>query len=192
MSELLKIVLTSSLTVLGGIIVFVTGQIVVKFLIEPFHIYKKLVGEIADSLVYFANVGPAVHDLYLQQLENTADLENPRAEMEGKRLKMILERDWERMDTAQIILRQQASQLMGVTNMIPLYKLWAFLRILPKQEEIIKASSNLIGFSNSTGLHRDRDIGKRQKDIAKHLHKSLNKTFWRIRKQLSNERNNVY
>jgi hypothetical protein len=178
MSELLKIVLTSSLTVLGGIIVFVTGQIVVKFLIEPFHNYKKLVGEIADSLVYYANVGPVVHDLYLQQLEDAVELENPRSEMTEKRLKMIIERDWERMDLAQNVLRQQASQLMGATNTIPLYKLWAFLRILPKQEEIIKASSNLIGFSNSTGSFRDRDIGKRQKDIAKYLHiKVLIKRF---------------
>lgn len=178
MSELLKIVLTSSFTVLGGIVVFVTGQMIVKFLIEPFHNYKKLVGEIADSLVYFANVGPAVHDIYLQRLENAVELENPKAEMEEKRLRMIIERDWERMDAAQNVLRQQASQLMGTANMIPSYNLWAFLRILPKQEELIKASSNLIGFSNSTSSNRDLNIGRRQKDIAKYLHiKVLIKRF---------------
>jgi hypothetical protein len=44
------------LTVLGGAVVLVFGQIATRFFIEPYHEYRKLVGEIADALVYYANV----------------------------------------------------------------------------------------------------------------------------------------
>lgn len=44
MDDLTKILLTSSLTVLGGVLVFVTGQLIVKFLIEPIHELKKIIG----------------------------------------------------------------------------------------------------------------------------------------------------
>ena len=55
MSEIYKIILTSSLTILGGVIVFVSGQIVVKFFIEPIYNLRKLIGEIAFSLDFYAN-----------------------------------------------------------------------------------------------------------------------------------------
>ena len=60
MSELEKVLLTSFLTVFGGIVVYIAGQIVMKFLIEPIHSYKKLIGEIAYSLVFYAS---AVSDI---------------------------------------------------------------------------------------------------------------------------------
>ena len=42
MSELFKIVLTSSITVLSGILVFVGGQLIAKFFIEPIHEQRRL------------------------------------------------------------------------------------------------------------------------------------------------------
>ncbi|MFN6188908.1 MAG: hypothetical protein ACK460_22975, partial [Microcystis sp.] len=56
MSELFKIILTSSLTVIGGIIVLVVGQIITKFFIEPIHEQAKAIGEIAYSLTMYSNV----------------------------------------------------------------------------------------------------------------------------------------
>ncbi|MCJ7635467.1 hypothetical protein MUP77_24145, partial [Candidatus Bathyarchaeota archaeon] len=56
MSELFKIVLTSSLTIFGGIVVLTMGQIITKFFIEPIHEQFRLIGEINDSLIYYANV----------------------------------------------------------------------------------------------------------------------------------------
>ena len=55
MSEVEKIILTSSLTILGGVIVFVCGHIAVKFFIEPVQELRKLIGEIAFSLSFYAN-----------------------------------------------------------------------------------------------------------------------------------------
>ncbi len=46
MSEGFKIALTA----MAGVIVFVIGQVVVKFLIEPLHEQKELIGEMARRL----------------------------------------------------------------------------------------------------------------------------------------------
>ena len=166
MSEIYQIVLTSSLTVLGGILIFVIGQLAVKFLIEPFQNYRKLVGEIADSLIYYGNIGSGLEEYYLSQLEQVQKMESPRKELVETRLKEIIANDWNRADEAKRILRQQASQLMSATNMIPMYRFWAFLRIVPKREEVIKASASLIGFSNST---QSGGIRKGIAEIAKSL-----------------------
>jgi len=142
MSEPFKIVLTSSLTVLGGILVFVVGRIIEKFVIEPIHEQSRLIGEIADSLIFYA-------DLY----------SNPGI---GKR---------EQMDEAKKVLREQASQLITRNNMIPCYKFWRYLSLghLPKRADIIEAQKNLIGLSNS--IHRgDPDVNaRRRKEIEKRL-----------------------
>ena len=56
MDAITEIILTFVTTVGGGVLVFVGGQIIVRFFIDPYHEYRKLVGEIADALVYYANV----------------------------------------------------------------------------------------------------------------------------------------
>jgi len=80
----------------------------------------RLKGEIANSLIFYAN-------LY----------SNPGI---GER---------EQMDEASKVLRQQASQLRVTTHSIRLYRLWQFLGIVPKRADVIEASRNLIGLSNS-------------------------------------------
>ena len=52
MGDLEKILLTSASTILGGVIVFVIGQLVSKFLIEPIHELRKAVGEVQFYLAY--------------------------------------------------------------------------------------------------------------------------------------------
>lgn len=119
MSELFKIVLTSCLTILGGIIVLVIGQIITKFFIEPIHEQSKLIGDIAYSLTFYANI-----------------FSNPG---NGKP---------EQMEEASKILRQQASQLLEKNYTIQWYWLWELLRVVPKQEDVIAASQSLIWLSN--------------------------------------------
>jgi len=48
--------ITAVLTIIGGVIIYVTGQIISKFFIDPYHEYRKTVGEIVSTLVYYANV----------------------------------------------------------------------------------------------------------------------------------------
>ena len=124
MSEEFRIVLTACLTAFGtvvsGAVIFVFGQLVGKFFIEPIHEQSKLIGEIANSLIIYA-------DLYA----------NPGT---GRP---------EAMDEAATVFRQQASQLRVTSRSIPWYGLWVFLRFVPKRVNIIEASRNLIGLSNS-------------------------------------------
>lgn len=164
MSELYKIILTSSLTVFGGIVVFVAGQVIVKFLIEPFQNYRKLVGEIASSLIYNANASTSLHDVYLTQLEEAERKDGARNEMVAERLRAVIKSDYHRLDDARRTFREQASRLMGTTNMIPMYGLWSFLQIVPKREDIIAASAHLISLSNSVGeagTERRQNIAER-------------------------------
>ncbi len=136
-----QILLTSSLTIVGGVVVLVIGQFLTKFVVEPIHRQFALVGEIADALTFYANVycNPGVGEKKL-------------------------------MDEASTTLRKLASQLKAITLSIRLYSLWAKLRIVPMRSDVALVSSNLIGLSNGiysseSALAND----DRAKDIEKRL-----------------------
>ncbi len=169
MSELYKIILTSSITIFGGILTYAAGQVLIKFLIEPFQNYIKLVSEIADTLVLYGNVGLGSQDYYLSQLEalDSERINNPQKEITQQRLKEIIISNFNRTDEAKQVFRQQASKLMGATNLIPMYSLWALFGFVPRRQYVIKASANLIGLSNSTSKDGLDDI--RLIEIAKYL-----------------------
>lgn len=120
MSELWKIILTASITIAGGIIVYVLGHFLVILFVEPIHRLRSFIGEIADSLVFYANV-----------------YSNP-----GYGQKKI-------MDEASEVLRRQASQLRARVYSIPWYSLWAFTGFVRGKKKIEEASAELIGLSNS-------------------------------------------
>lgn len=56
MTELEKIFITSGLTIIGGVIIFVIGQIVNEYLIKPYFNYKKVVAEIDEELIFYSNI----------------------------------------------------------------------------------------------------------------------------------------
>jgi len=56
MFQLTQIILTSSLTVLGGVLIYIIGQIISLFFIEPIHEQKKIIGEVDDALGFYANI----------------------------------------------------------------------------------------------------------------------------------------
>jgi hypothetical protein len=119
MSEIFKIILTSSLTVIGGIIVLVIGQIITKFFIEPIHEQAKVIGEIAYLLTMYSNV-----------------YGNPG----------ILKP--EKMDEASTSLRRCAGQLLARTYALKPYWFWEKLGVVPKIEAVELVSKRLIGLSN--------------------------------------------
>lgn len=119
-TEVLNQVVTACFTVFGGVTVFVLGQLFTKFFIEPIHDQSKLRGEIAYSLTFYSNVyGNA----------------------------SVIEKDI--VNNASNTLRGQASHLRASVCTIRWYWLWQLLRIVPKRKNVIKASTNLIGLSNS-------------------------------------------
>jgi hypothetical protein len=130
MSEIFKIVLTSSFTIVGGVIIFVMGQIISKFLIEPIHEQRKTIGEIADSLIFYANV-----------------YGNPGL---GPK---------EKMDEAYQRLRELATLLQSKTHLIPFYSFFSSCGMVQKPSDIQEASSQLIGLSNSVYQPPDDPVG---------------------------------
>lgn len=120
MGELERIVLTSAFTILGGLTVLVLGQIVIKFLVEPLHEQRKLIGETVDSLIFYANV-----------------YSNPGLSKE------------EAMDEASEDLRRKASLLRARTYAIPGYAVLALCRLTRPQSAIEDAARNMIFVSNS-------------------------------------------
>jgi hypothetical protein len=52
--ELVKIFLTSRLTIVGDVLVLTRGQVIQKFLLEPVHEQSPAIGEIYFGLMYYA------------------------------------------------------------------------------------------------------------------------------------------
>lgn len=121
MDDLTKILLTSSLTVLGGVFVFVVGQLLGKFVIDPVQDLKKLLGEIRFALVFHAQA-------VLTPVGDRA-----------------------REDEAQKALRKLSCDLRSKVGAIPFYRVWSIVScgFLPSKESAFKASTQLMGLSNS-------------------------------------------
>lgn len=120
MSDLDKILLTALATVVGGVTVFTTGQVLTRFLIEPIHEQRKLVGSIADALLYYAH--------YLAD-----SFDRPIAEV----------------GEAPDKFRRFAAELMAKTVAIPGYRFWGWLRVIRPFSQVIKARGALFGLSNT-------------------------------------------
>jgi hypothetical protein len=58
MTELEKIVVTAAVAIVGGLFVYVAGQLLSKFFIEPTHELKKAIGEVRFNLAFH---GPTIH-----------------------------------------------------------------------------------------------------------------------------------
>ena len=140
--QLLKIALPYIRAVFIGIIILVGGSVIVKFFIEPLREFSRVKTKITESLVHYANV-------YL----------NPGWSKE------------EKMAKAYEVLRQRASELTAITDAIRCYKLWQFLKIIPKKSDAKVAENRLIGLSNSV-YDRDQMENNRTrlKEIEKVLH----------------------
>ena len=128
MSEIYKILLTSALTLSGGIIVLVFGQIVIKFIIEPIQEQSKIIGEIAKSVIFYANIGANVQQHYYDRLKECAEMEEPAKTLMSNRYEEIIKNHWEKADNASVELRKLATNLLGISNTIPFYVFWSFLK----------------------------------------------------------------
>ncbi len=106
--------------VITGVSVFVFGQIIVKFLVEPVLRQRRVIGRIAFSLVYYA-----------------CDFGNPGI---GTR---------KRLDEASVELRRLASDLRAETQGIPFYGFWSQMRLVRGESAVLSGVGDLIQLSNS-------------------------------------------
>jgi hypothetical protein len=107
-------------TVVAGVLIFVGGQLLSRFLVDPLHEWRKLKGEIAHALVFYSNVhvAPRLHSV-------------------------------EFGEEAMKHYRDLASQLWQRVHAIPCHRLFVLLRLVPSWKRVQAASSGLIGLSNS-------------------------------------------
>jgi hypothetical protein len=118
MSELLTAVITGASTGFVGVLVFVLGQIVLKFFIEPLQEYKEVRGEVSYALLFYANV--------------YGELDPPEV-----------------MEEARKHLRGLAGKLRVCLHKIPCYSGFDVLGRVSKREALIRASTELVGWSES-------------------------------------------
>lgn len=140
MTDISKIFWTSFATLIGGIIIYVIGRIIEKFVLEPLQEYKKTLANISDTLIFYANV--------YSNLKVSSD---------------------EDKNEASRALRKLASDLSAKTHQITFYKFFTKVGVVPSYKNSIDASSTLIGFSNSLWHSDLNEIQERRKKIEQLL-----------------------
>jgi len=140
MTQVELALLTSCLTVCSGVLVLVAGQVLIRFLLDPLTELRKLLGEISDSLTFYAHV-----------------YSNPGSPNQDV------------LAEAKTVLRQRASQLWARALSLPFYWLFSLLRLVPSKKSISTASSNLIGLSNSVFRGDAAENTKRAVEIREAL-----------------------
>jgi len=128
MTDIEKIVVGAIFTIGGGVIVFVAGQVLSKFFIEPLHDLRKVVGEVRFNLAFHA---PTIHT--------------------------PIGRSKERSDKAQEALMKNSCELIADLHAIPLYGVTRLLSfgVLPRRKAIEDAAVQLRGLS--TYVHETGD-----------------------------------
>jgi len=111
---------TSAITIIGGVTIFVLGQLSLKFLIEPIHQLLTHIGKITHLLIYHSDVFLSPGEL------NTLD----------------------QARNASQAFRKAGSELLAKSHVVHWYGLWSILKILPKKDNILHAHIELIALSN--------------------------------------------
>ncbi|MEM2972019.1 MAG: hypothetical protein QW270_06310 [Candidatus Bathyarchaeia archaeon] len=120
----LESVLTAVITVIIGVAVCALSQMVLKFVIEPIHKLDEIRGNIAHSLIYYA-------DVYANPGMGTP----------------------KHMEASEKF-RQQASLLLSRTHLIRNYWFFSRIGLIPNMQNVMKAHANLIGLSNGVHVKR--------------------------------------
>lgn len=130
---------TAAWTAVFGVVVFVAGQSLQRFILEPLQDQRKTVGDIAFALLVYGNVGQ------IRQLHAA-----------GEQLVLAA-------DPPEVVrtIRSLGGRLQQSLYTIPFYDFWAGLRLVPPKTDVLQAISHLTAWSNSIfdgqpGFHRDR------------------------------------
>jgi hypothetical protein len=133
---------TAALTILGGVSVYVIGQLLTKLFLEPVHELRLHVGQVADALLYFANI-------YYNANSNVVSGEE-RAE-------------------ASRALRRTAAELVAHGQAVLWFSPFTVLRLIPSWRDIRDARRALMGLSNSFGNTNMREIDDLRRKVEKAL-----------------------
>jgi hypothetical protein len=133
-------------TALLAVVAFLAGQAVLRFVVEPIQEQRRLIGDVAHAVLFYANV------YHLEMFEHPN--EQRRAEL----------------DEARTTLRGLAGRLQASLWTIPAYDTLTRIGWVRKKEDILTASRELVGWSNSLYGGRTSEVrDKRRRIIAEVL-----------------------
>ena len=127
-----------------GVSIFVLGQIVQRFLLEPMQEQRRAIGDIATAYIMYANIGHAAYH-------------------KGRGLELAYP---DTPEQASRNLRFYASRMHASLWTIPFYRVWAFFRLVPRRKTVRELTRELVAWSNS--LH-DGEPGIPREQVAKLL-----------------------
>jgi len=145
MSDLEKILFTSASTIFGGVILFVIGQLLSKFLIEPIQELKKAIGEVRFNLAYYA---PIIHT--------------------------PISRSKERSDNAYVAIMRNSCDLLTKADAIPFYEYLPRQCVLPikhidRAAVDLRALTTYLYETDAKAFSHIEEINRRVESIERHL-----------------------
>lgn len=140
-------IIIASITVLGGFIVYVAGQIFTKFLIDPINEQKQIIGKIADALIFYANKYYSI----VGYDTSTGFSTLWSSSEEREQTKKVEEENKKRNNLISDTIRSLGTQLLSKTYIIPYYGFFAKLGLVKTEKNIIAAQHGLMGLSNMVG-----------------------------------------
>ncbi|GAJ08311.1 unnamed protein product [marine sediment metagenome] len=163
MPEIFNLIVTAIIAVL----VFITGQIILKFVIEPIQNLNKFKGELTHTLTfYMAYITNPTYD-------SKAD-DATKAKQEKK------------IEEVFYIFRDLACEILKLYNVIPRYNFWRkpfnfIVRDNPLPESIViqKVHRDLIFLSNS--IHITENQNEKMRENNKRIDKIINEFNLKIR-----------
>jgi hypothetical protein len=134
------------ITALLAVLAFVAGQALLRFVVESIQEQRRLIGEVSHALLFYAKV---YHLKILKQPD-----EQRRAEL----------------DEARTTLRGLAARLQASLWTVPAYDTLARMGWVRKKEDILTASRELAGWSESLYGGRTSEVrDKRRRIISEAL-----------------------
>jgi len=138
MTEGVKIAITAGLTAIGGVVVFVIGQIVQKWFIDPIQEKRKLVGEIVHSIHFYANLPGYV---YIAKKRPTILTNQEKiGSFQLEHIRDVTSTAMTKFREATKTLRDLSAQIHKNIQVIPLYPILEKLRIVRKREDLVAST----------------------------------------------------
>ena len=134
-------------TVFAGTAIFVIGQLLSRFILDPIQKQKEIIGKIIFAPSFYGNKFP----------------------FEDENGKIV---NIDELNQSSIDIRTLASELRASTKNIPFYNFFSLIKIIPNVNNIKEASSSLIGWSNS--FYTKNEIPNPRIQFRKEISKALN------------------
>lgn len=123
-------IVTASVTAFLGIVVLVLGQIFVTLFLERIKLQARTVEEIAEALVMYARD-------YTNPI-NLSEVDEKHSEI--VRMKLL---------ETQLVFRRLAARLRASAQTLWLYRVFETVKLVLPKADVLQASKELIGLSNS-------------------------------------------